>query len=244
MQRGVLVVKKFFKNVFVSCALAIFAIPASATTLSYMLEADNGTQFGSGPGNAYEFVDQGVVLEVSAWANLGSEVFQVSTVTQYSRGLGACNPAEGSLAECADRGSIFGVDNFGAGQQDWLLLYLPETVNFNQVVINSGGGTDRDVTFWIGDLGNPAALSGAQYGDLAALGLGNAQTVFNSVGDGSLALDLGGQTGNVLLIGARLDDNDDRFLLSSLTATIVPLPPAAWLFASALGFLVARRQRH
>ncbi len=219
------------------------ALPASAATLNYSLGTGNGIQHGSGPGNVYEFVDQALNLNVSAWANIGSDVLQVSTITQFVAGLGACNPAEGSRDSCLGSPGRYQADNVGVGEQDWLLLFLPESVNFDEVVLTSIGAQDRDVTYWIGDLSLPADLAGAELGDLFGLGMGTATTLFNSVGDGALSIDLGGQTGNALLIGARLGDNDDRFMLSSLAATIVPVPPAMWLFGSALGFLVTQRGR-
>ena len=223
--------------------LVVIAIPASATSLSYSLGTGNGTGHGSGPANVYEFVDEAVTMTASAWSNLGSDLLQVATVGQLDRGLGVCNPREGALDQCLNGRGRIQVDNRGRQQQDWVLLFLPTTVSFDEIVLDTLGNLDRDVTYWIGDLSHSADLAGAELGDLFGLGLGNAQTVFNPAGSGLLSLDLAGQEGNALLIGARLGDNNDRFMLSSLAATIVPIPPALWLFGSALGFLAIRRKK-
>ncbi len=235
--------KKIISSVFVCLSLLVTAGPTWATSLNYSLATGNGTQYGSSIGNVIEFIDQGVLLSTSAWANRGSDILGAATVTQSMDGLGACHAGFNNPSVCEQANGHRPIENKGNGKQDWLLLFFPETVSLDEIVINSVGNHDRDVTYWIGDLLNPAQLSGAELGDLSSLGFGPALTLFNSPGNDPLTVGLGGQTGNALLVGARLGDQDDRFWLSSLTATVVPISPAIWLFGSALSLLMVSRRR-
>jgi hypothetical protein len=47
--------------------------------------------------------------------------------------------------------------------------------------------------------------------------------------------------GNAILIGGSLTSGADRFFLTGAT-TVVPVPAAVWLFASALAVLLGRRR--
>ena len=210
------------------------------------------TETGSGAGNHFEYdtpvfaVDN---LEVWAYSDLGigNADLVAAQIVDYSgvNGLGVCNSAEdqvrgnGNVNSCTNRNQNFqATDN--QGEQDWLLFIIPNTPDneWVSITLESQGMQDMDISYWVGTLsGAPGSFT---YADLGPA------TNIDTTGDNSLPLtiDLGNAQGNALLIGAsltNLDGEPDRLFASSLT-TMVPVPPAVWLFGSALAALAARRK--
>ena len=138
-------------------------------------------------------------------------------------------------------------DNFS--QNDLVLFRMDQgQYEFNEIVIDPFGRYDRDVSFWVGnesDLPAGIDLTGIGIDDLEALYGFTQYNDFNRTGSGPLTIDLLDLQGNTLIFGALYPPNGlvDRFKIRSLTATLVPVPAAAWLLGSALLGLIGLRRR-
>ena len=234
------------------CSGLVFVLglqPAqAATVVTYDLTA--GTEAGAGDGNHYDFVAAGLPT-LQAWAFSDNDnnlsTLNSAQVLTPAGGLGVCNASEDIFfiffnLDCAVwLGARQASDN--NGERDWLLLYLPDeyTNQWLSVEIASAGGQDMDISYWVGDLASPGLLNGANYS-----GLGSRVDVDDPAnGAGPLTLDLNNASGNALLIGAsytNVDGLEDRIVISSVT-TLVPIPAAVWLFASAIGLLLTTRRK-
>ena len=155
-----------------------------------------------------------------------------------------CNQSETPLADCINKDNARSVDN--AGGNDWLLLLFDTSVNLTDFTVSPDVGSKnkaqgRDVTYFTGTLSSASEIDGKTYDDLVnTLGLDRTD-VNNGKSTVSALIDINAQAGtevwgNAILIGASAANGGDRIMLSSMTTT-VPVPPAVWLFASALAFL-------
>jgi len=174
--------------------------------------------------------------------------FDLADMRSEWTGLGVCNDSE--LGDCVTFPSAVNthqVDN--QGEQDWeLLIFEPfgGLLTFDSLVHSPWGAADRDASYWIGTIGSDEEewdLRGLDYADLASIGFGDRIDTSADYGDGTVTIDFGGAVGNAILIGAKLGDTDDRLKIATVQASVVPIPAAAWLFASGLGMLGWFRKR-
>ena len=210
-------------------------------------------------GNTVSFLDSTLshTVELTSWyapAN-GSLTTATGFVTGAPnvQGFGVCNSTEGTFAACTSGGGnspIRGLDN--AGGQDWVLLLFSQPVNLSTFTIfpdvgDNSRDQDRDVTYFTGNVGAASNLQNQDYAYLTGT-LGMTQwNVDAARAQTGLTVDITAQNGNTevwgnaILIGASLTSGADRFFLSGMTA-VVPVPPAIWLFGSALAVLLGRRR--
>jgi hypothetical protein len=229
---------------------------AHAATLAFDFINDTAVVAdpGVGPdarGNVFEFTDGGITLEVTAWADMGrGSLDQTATLTQQSWGLGSCSEKEGDFdtSGCLKSSQLnknATIDNDGG--YDWVLIVFPENVQFDSFTVTPSGNQDKDVTYWTGNVGSAGDVSGLTYAELDTfIGTRVAVNNLKSTADATMIIvdSLGNPViGNAILIGASLRNGGDRFGLSALTVTAVPLPQASWLMLSALGALVVRKRR-
>jgi len=211
-------------------------------------------------GNTVSFLDNTLshTVELTSWyaPNNGSLATATGFVTGAPnvQGFGVCNSGEGAFATCTANGgagSQRGLDN--ATGRDWVLLLFSQPVNLSSFTIfpdvgNTGTRSrDRDVTYFTGNIDAASELQNQNYAFLTgALGMTRRDVNFSS-GRTSVTVNLTAQNGNqevwgnAILIGASLANTGDRFFLSGMTA-VVPVPPAIWLFGSALAVLLGRRR--
>ncbi len=240
----------------IATLMAVAAMCASSSALattiwSFGINGSASTNSGSTYGNVRTFTEGGETVAVTAWSDTGSpppDSLQVAYLGQYSTGLGVCNTAEaamaGSLGACASDGGVRDqVDN--VGNQDLVLFVFDTPRVFESVSIDPYGEFDRDVSFWIGNVSLPVALSGLTFADLAALGFGAQQDSFNGIGGDPLSISLGNVVGNALLVGALVPPNgdNDKFKIHELATSAVPLPATIWLFLAGFGMLLGRLRR-
>lgn len=192
-------------------------------------------------GNTRTFTSGGVTLTVTAWAytfGASDNALAAAALGRYSTGLGVCNATE----SCED--PQHQVDNVGA--EDWVLFQFSVPVDVTSVRIDPFDTWDRDVSYFLGNAGIPLNLTGVTYGGLGGVGFGAMQS------DSALASNLfrdvaiNGGFANGLLFGGFLggDDEDDRFKITSLSATTaVPEPATMLLLVAGSGVLHRLRRR-
>lgn len=248
---------KLFKiiNSILFVAAAAFA-QSSLASVVFSFGTPNGTEIGSGFGNTYSFTDSsGLSVDVTSFgltANGGTE-FEAAQVGQFFGGLGSCNTFEG----LGCNSPLHTADNIG--QKEVLVMAFNQQVDFSSVELTNFGTDNNyvDIEYWIGTAPIPVALAGSTASNTTKSndsittisGFGESTYSFEYVGFQDIAsFDLTPGTGNVLIIGATFGDpfkdgNNDRFKLSSVTVTAVPIPAAAWLFGSALIGMSALKRR-
>lgn len=233
-------------------ASILFAGTGSAASITVTWDFATGgsahTNVGSTYGNVRTFTEDGVTVTANAWADTGPtpppNALEAAHLGRYSTGLGVCNSGEGSVSYCTGNNPLHQVDN--VSQEDLVLFQFDQPMIFHEIVIDPYGEWDRDVSFWIGNTANPLDLTGVGIADLGTVGFGAQMDDYNGISSAPLTIMLDDLQGNSLLFGALFPPNaqKDRFKIRSLTATVVPLPPAAWLLGSGLMVLFgARRKR-
>lgn len=229
--------------------VALACQAAGASTWNFAAGGNSHVASGSSYGNRLTFAQGTETLRITAWANSGTGTparFETAYLGRFSTGLGVCNRDEGSISSCIGQGLLHQVDN--VSQQDLVLFLFDSPQAMQSLTVDPYGTWDRDVSFWVGTVSSGVSLTGLNFGTLASLGFGAQVNSLNSAGDSPLAVSLGGLVGNALLMGARYpaDGSADRFKIRSLVttvpATVVPLPAAVWLFLSALGSLAGLRR--
>ena len=222
---------------------------AGASTWNFASGGTSAISTGSSYGNRVTFSQGLESLRATAWSNTGSTPqysLEKAALGRFSTGLGVCNRDEGSVTSCISGSLLHQVDN--VSQQDLVLFVFNSPQTMQSLTIDPYGVWDRDVSFWVGTVSPTLDLSGSTFASLAALGFGPQVNSLNSAGEAALTIGLGGLVGNALLVGALnpADGTPDRFKIRSLVTTVptsvVPVPPALWLFVSALGALAGVRR--
>lgn len=248
------------KKILVISAVLVAAttnIQAATITYDFTSGGTNYTEInGTGYGNGLDFGD----MTATAWATTGvpdgsNYLIADAQVQQWATGLGACNRDEGLAFGGCSTSAEHQVDNIG--NDDYILFLFDQTVQFDNIKINPFFNSDRDVSFWVGNISGSGLMMGLNPADLDP---GATNTVgFNpysqkNFGKGTniktvdLSLASGGNIGNALLFASRADagskNDNDYFKIDSLTVTtVVPIPAAVWLFGSGLLGLVAVARR-
>jgi hypothetical protein len=219
------------------------AFVAAATPVTFTFTGNGGTVGGSSPfGNTRTYTSGGSSVTVSSFSlpsNLSGN-FTPAQLGWYSGlGLASCNNT-GEGANCDN--PEHQVDNNGS--YDFVLFVFNSVMDPTSIVINPYGTYDRDVTYWVGNLGvNLSTLN------LGNMNLGTRMWDDSTASDNSRSVNLLGGTGNALLIAARLpgngaDDYIDRFKIESLSAnTAAPEPATFGLAGMALAGLGLLRRR-
>jgi hypothetical protein len=230
------------------CGLAAQAAPVPVS-YDFLSTAPVVTDPGSGPdgrGNVWEFTDNGVIIEATAWADSGvGALDQTATLLQFGGGIGSCNEADGSLSKCSSDPKKGAIDN--GGGYDWILLTFSEVVDLGSFTLASDGSQDKDITYWAGVITASTDVSGLTYAELDIL-FGTRVTVDYAKSTASETVTIVDEfgapvQGNAILIGTSLTSGGDRFGIAGTAATTVPVPAATWLFGSALGMLIFVRRR-
>lgn len=246
----------------VLAAASFVAAPAHAVTINL---ADGGGGAG-GYGNSIVFADGGITLTASAWAETGAATdagmyqFETAEIWSWGSGLGICNRAEGlAWAECDNSGE-HEIDT--AGRDDLLVLFFDQRVRFESIVVDphDGPGDDprgRNITYWIGDVAALPDLAGHSFGSLDTLPGFSAGTLsaispefepFSHAlsGSGNVLLLAGDFAARQCIAQSAVDGAEcDAYKIAGVTASAVPVPPAAGLLVT--GFLTllsaVRRRR-
>lgn len=203
----------------------------------------SGSSIPGGYGNLLnEIGSDGTTMKIRAFGYLNN-VDQASTaqLNRYSAGLGVSNRNEGLNAGTGPHST----DNLGS--RDVILIEFSQSVILDQATITawrpdgSSGNADSDVTYWAGtgildipDDIDVGALGSGIYRSSGRIGQGDSRT-FSFASEPAV---------DWLLIGARKVNKskyeNDGFKLKILnynTATVVPVPAAAWLGMSGLSML-------
>jgi hypothetical protein len=231
----------------------------SGTTLTYSADATLVD-----PSDTRDIRTQTLNAAVTSWSDTGTGATFTSAVGhQMASGIGVCNNQESvpDLQTCINDDKNASIDSFKG--RDWVLLIFSDSndpllspnMDLSQLVISphldsNGRKQARGVTYYTGVIDPTTTLAGLTYADLTAPGvLGLTQfDVANGKSVDPVSMTLsdynGGQAvfGNAILIGANLNNGNDRPLLTGMT-TVVPVPPAIWLFGSAIGAVFIRRRK-
>lgn len=220
------------------------AFVAAATPVTYTFTGNGGTVGGSSPfGNTRTYTSGANSVTVSSFSlpdSLSGNFVPAQLGWYNTLGLASCNNT-GEGANCSN--PEHQVDNNGS--YDFVLFMFNSTVDPTSIVINPYGTYDRDVTYWVGNLG--ASLSTLNLGNM---NLGTRMWDDSTSSDNSRSVILLGGTGNAFLVAARLPGNGadsyiDRFKIESLSINTVAAPePATFGLAgmALLGLGLLRRR--
>ena len=199
-----------------------------AATFDFAAVADGDATYGAAPGeygaSSIVFSKDGITVTASGTSTIDNDAFQfayLDSTWTHSGGGG-----EGGLGVCMD----LSVNQCAPSSDDNVTVGETLLLTFSQEVIITG------ITFRDG-AHNPVFGQGAVFG-LVVDGDTKADQdlVFN--------YNQSWQGTSFEFINNNASDTDPfRFYMSTLTATVVPVPPAAWLFASGLLGLVAVSRR-
>jgi len=210
-------------------AATIWDLSAGSTTTT---ATSQGTRFG----NELTFTEGMDILTATSWSERGRrERFRRGFLGQYDPGLGVCNRREGR--RCPRNNSDQPVDN--AGEREWVLLILDGFYSFENIVLDISNASDRNVSYWVGNVDPAIDLNRISYSDLPGLGFQAQVDAIVIAGTGSLAISSGAGQTNAILFGASRLGRTDALFINSLQASrvvtsVVPLPAGVWLFSSAL----------
>jgi len=245
------------KVMLISLAIGGSAVAAPVIASYDFTGAPQGTT-GTGPGNEWVFADQDGSTQtatVTTWADVGSDSLEKATLHQLAdarnAGLGSCNSSE---TNCLTKDNIRAITE--SNGKDWILITFSEAVNLTSFTLAPDLGMKNNpqsqfinTTYFTGFINDSDDLLGASYADLTGkFGL----TSYTADGYAKMAVPVtinantvaGGEVwGNAILIGGdtAAASGAERILLQGFT-TVVPVPPAIWLFLSALGVLAGKRR--
>jgi hypothetical protein len=235
----------------------------NATSIDLRNELGNGGGFG----NSLTFSNDGISVNVSSYAETGAAsagdadyyYFESAEVYSWDIGLGICTQLEGT--------SHNGCTNIEheidtAGRDELLVFQFDQVVNFEQVVVDpyqrgNYDPNDRDIIYWVGNADSLPNLSLDTFLSLSSLpGFGAETHSAASSGYDGYTHQLSG-TGNILLLAGNYHDrnclnyttsNDGSCEAYKIThidvsAAVIPIPAAAWLFCSGLLGLAALRRK-
>ncbi len=232
------------------CGLTVLVGLSLGTDASALVTFDftsGGVTSGTNYGNNITYMSGSNSLKATSWADTGTNsLFETARIRSWnSYGIGSCNQDEGLNCSSPEHQ----VDNYL--DNDYVLFILDETIFFNHITIDPYDTWDRDVTYWVGTVAQNLDLSGKAYSDLAGLGFGSQQDVFNSRSSTAIDIALNNSFGNALLIGAYKDETSsyykkiDRFKIKALYGEehVVPEPATMALFGAGLAGALIRRKR-
>jgi hypothetical protein len=179
--------------------------------------ANNTRVFGIPP------ITPSFTVTATAWGKTGN-VYGIDTTLEqanlgrYSNGLGVCNDEE--VPCVVGIGTI--IDNLF--EDDYVLLEFSAAINITSITVYSSG-FDRDISFWTRNNGSAPTLSGRKPSTSAVAGddiidegfvYGGHINNSNTPDPLTIALNQGSALSTELLIGGKLGDINDRFLLAAL----------------------------
>lgn len=231
--------------------IGVFSSAHASTLYDFTSGGTPYTPVGTSYGNALDFGD----MTATGWGTTGvphnyNSLLDTAQIWQWPTGLGVCNRSEGTVGGGCSVFSEHQVDN--VGDDDYVLFAFDQAVQFDQIIIDPYFTTDRDVSYWIGNVASfdltgldPVALDPP-----GTTAFGDPINVSFGFGNDPVSVNLGGASGNALLFAARADPgnwhDNDYFKIASLevTATVIPVPAAVWLFGSGLiGLIGVMRRR-
>ncbi|MEL6109124.1 MAG: SdrD B-like domain-containing protein, partial [Planctomycetota bacterium] len=163
-------------------------------------------------GNVRSFTSGGVSVDVTGFSRDSQGVFETAYVGAYNGGLGVTDRSEGDGS-----GSKHRLDNIG--RLNYLVFQFSESVVVDSAFLDSVVH-DSDLSIWIGEVATsgPLSLSDAVLGDLV-----NETNMTNSSNSRWADFNAGGESGNVLVLAAWVDDHtpEDQFKVRKLKVDTV-----------------------
>lgn len=237
---------KFLKSAVLGMGLSFAAVQtAAAITIDLYSGGTTATWTNAGTNSATLTYDLGGghTLKVTAWYNTSPSTNFVQTrLERYSPGLGVCDPSDFVNGSCSSPQHM--VDNNG-GKVDYVLFAFDTVVDFASIVLNPvSSSNDTDAKYVIGNVfnsGNYTNLSG-----FSLNGLGGGTLSEDSNGTHVIrSINLSGQSGSYLLIGAQQGETNDYFKIKRISFNITIPEPTTWalMILAFAGLALARRRR-
>ncbi len=246
--------RKQIKNFLIGTLCLMGSYSIHATTIDLTGQGSNG----GGYGNQLTFSQDGINVNVSAFAETGSEfppssqfyLFETAEVYSWSTGLGVCNQDEGIVgAGCVTNEHELDT----VRRDDLLVLQFDQEVNFEFLTVDPFNGpgndpNDRDIIYWVGNTNSMPDLTTQTFDTLDTMAGFSAETHESASSSFSPYTHVLSGTGNVLLLSGNYHDlgcrnrggsnsSCEEFKISDITVSQVspvPVPAAIWLLASAL----------